>query len=134
MRRLLGELSQIGCGSSCRLRDCDLSSLTRLIIPPSDSSDSKSDDISDDNSDSEMIIGVVARSPAIASVTVAPETVAPETVARETLANKSRQARCSRLLFTLPNSLPLSLPLSLPEQPCHDSSLSECPSTSLSPG
>ena len=48
------------------MHGCDLSSLTWLIISPNDGSDSKFD-IWDDDPDSEMVIGGVARSPAIAS-------------------------------------------------------------------
>ena len=104
IRRLLEGGLSIGCCSGRRLRDCTSSSPC-LIISPSDGKDSKSDDIWDEDSDSEMTIGVVARSPATASATVA----------LEILAIYSWRATCSRFMFPKPNALPLSLPL---EQPC----------------
>ena len=75
---LEGGPSQIGCCSSCPLHDCDPFSFLCFIIGPSDGSDSKSDDICDDDSNSEMGIGVVARLPTVA------------------LATRCRRAVCSR--------------------------------------
>ena len=77
-----GGVSQIGCCSSDRLYDCDQSSITYLIIAPSDSSDSESDGICDDNSE-EVAIGMVAQPPAVALAT---------------RPNESQRAVCSRLL------------------------------------